>query len=182
MNQRIVVAALLISAWVFTARVDAQPGTPTRPGAPLVIPPGQEALVATMMGVPPALASRCRLDHASVDHTFMTAYYRCDAVASVVTIEARQLSDAPAAALRTERFALVPGAGVPPELFSAVTRQVRADESRWRWVSLMPTRDADARARGPSPDARASWARRIGLGVVVVALLVALRRSFRRPA
>lgn len=180
MNQSIGVAALLVSAWMFAPRVDAQPDAAARPGAPLVIPPGQEALVAGMMAVPAALASRCRLDHASLDRTLVTAYYRCDAGASLVTIEARQRSDAPAAALHTEQFALLPGPGVPPELFSAVTQQVRADESRWRWVRLTPEREAAARARRPAPDTRAAWSRRVGLGVAVVAAAVGLRRLLRR--
>src|SRR5262249_21800405 len=79
-----------------------------------VIPPGQESLIADMLGVHTALPGPCRFTGASVDHNRVVGRYVCDPDARAVTIELRHRSDASIFATHTSQFALVETSGNAP--------------------------------------------------------------------
>lgn len=107
------------------------------PGAALagrwVIPPGQEALAARILGG--ELPGGCRFAGATIARTAVQARYTC--ADGERRLELRHPSDAPPGAVRAEQLALVaPEEGAPPAaLMEALRERLRAEEAGWRWVA-----------------------------------------------
>src|SRR5882724_10637410 len=82
------------------------------------IPAGQENVLGTLLGRGIDLPGGCRLASGGVEPTGVTAEYHCRDGA--VVLELRHPDDAPLAALRTKRFAIVPRGAVPSDLTEAL--------------------------------------------------------------
>src|SRR5689334_15319681 len=74
-----------------------------------VIPPGNEKLIAEMLGDGAQLPGSCTFHGAALDRTFVSAKYICGGKPEVI-VELRHPSDAPAGSRQTKEFALVPKA------------------------------------------------------------------------
>jgi hypothetical protein len=117
---------------ILVARTAAA-GAETQERVDRVIPPGQEELLAEMLGRGMALPGGCRFDGADADGAIVTARYACDAGRAV--IELRPPGDAPTA-LRTQQFTIVVrGRSVPAGLSEAVAELIRAREARLEWTT-----------------------------------------------
>jgi hypothetical protein len=100
-----------------------------------VIPPGQEALLETMLGLGVTLPGNCQFTNGNAQGVTVTAEYVC-AQGSVV-LELRFPDDAPSAAPRTEQFAIVVRSGsAPAELVDALASRIRAHEAGFHWKEL----------------------------------------------
>ncbi len=142
-----------------------------------LIRPGQEDLVARMLGRGELLPGSCRLAEGLVDHTFVSATYACGE--GRVGVRLVHPSRAPADALLTDDFAVVPGEGSPPAgLFQAIADRVRRDESGFEWL-------LEARRETPSvPEPPGLWpygydlpvlkSRQVLLGIVAGAVILLL--------
>lgn len=98
------------------------------------LPPGQEELIAAMLGRGAALPGGCRWEGASIDGDRVSARYRCDGGEATLTLlHARA---AAAGALRLGNTALVPGPGAPTELVRAVAGRVGEREAQLRWMTV----------------------------------------------
>lgn len=135
-----------------------------------VIPPGQEEALANMLGRGAQLPGDCAFASGQVERTSVIATYRC--AAGEVVIDLRHPSHAPAAAPRTERFALVArGAPAPEGLRDALLQRIREQESGVEWKQVGAPAAADS-GRRLLPLA--------GGALVVVALLLLARRLLSR--
>ncbi len=100
------------------------------------IPPGQEALVATMLGSRATFPAGCRLTGAEIRATAIRARYACDAGRSP-TLELRDVEGSPEGSLRAGPFAITtPDGPAPDGLTDAVAALVRANAGAWRWQTL----------------------------------------------
>jgi hypothetical protein len=100
-----------------------------------VIPPGQEEVLAAMLGKGAALPDNCKLASADVDHTAIKATYTCPG--GEVVFQLTHPSAAPAGAKHTDRFAITLLSGTPPAaLQPALEALIRAKESAFKWKSL----------------------------------------------
>ncbi|MFO0755167.1 MAG: hypothetical protein U0359_01645 [Byssovorax sp.] len=97
-----------------------------------VIAPGNEKLIAEMLGTGESLPGGCKLASASIDRTQVVAHYDCG---RDVVVELHHPSDAKSAPSRTSRFALVPKGDPPADLMSALAERIKAREERFRWIS-----------------------------------------------
>jgi hypothetical protein len=143
----------------------------TRTAVAARVPPGQEALVAEMLGAGATLASGCRLDGASIGEARIDARYRCagSGATSTVTLLPPETS-APTGARRTERFLIL--ADPPAGLLDDVEARVRAREAAWIWdVEAEHVPAANPIARRSRVIAR-PWPRSM-VAVVVAAVLFA---------
>ena len=148
-------------------------------GSEVVISPGQEELLAEMLGRGAILPGPCAFTGGQVDRAVVKSTYKCPA--GEVVFELLHPSTAPATATRTSRFAIVLRSGSPPPgLMDALESRLRARESDFKWTS-------------PSPAPPPSWLRRNGsaiawLAAVAVLAVVGLRwvlpciAQWRRPA
>lgn len=104
-----------------------------RGAADAVIAPGQEDLLAEMAGRGEVLARTCSFAGGQVESTMARVAYRCGQ--AHVIVELRHVSQAPARAIRTERFSISAGGGdVPAELLAAIAARVRARERSFVWA------------------------------------------------
>ncbi|MBI5477763.1 MAG: hypothetical protein HY906_02840 [Deltaproteobacteria bacterium] len=102
-----------------------------------VIPPGQEALLAEMLGREAALPDGCRWARASIDLSVATSHYLCGSPARAVSLILRHQQAPVAAGVATRHFVIGRGEGSPPDaLLAAVAERVRANEGRWRWAKV----------------------------------------------
>ncbi|MDX2167113.1 MAG: hypothetical protein SF182_08625, partial [Deltaproteobacteria bacterium] len=102
-----------------------------------VIPAGQEALLADMLGRGAALPGQCRFVAGGVVSVAATARYDC--ATGAVEIELRHPDDAPAGAPRSARFALIVRQGeAPPALLEALGARLRAGEAGFVWIETAP--------------------------------------------
>jgi hypothetical protein len=98
------------------------------------IPPGQEHLLIDMLGTGAALPGDCELASGVADFITIKATYTC--AAGDVVIHLVHPDKAPAAAVKTERFALsVHSGSPPPKLTETVATFVRAREGDFEWTS-----------------------------------------------
>lgn len=149
-------AALLLCAFLSAAAAQAAPA-----GEP-VIPPGQEEVLAEILGQGKAFPAGCTLTGGRIDPTAVTGEFECPG--GGVTLELRHPSRAPENSVRTERFAIVVRGGSPPAAFSdAFESWVRSHESAFEWKQLPPT--PSPRPSLPSPQEtsapRSSWPDRL---------------------
>src|SRR5947208_3265485 len=77
-----------------------------------VIPPGQEELLADMLGRGATLPGQCSFANGGVERTTVKAAYTCPG--GEVVFELHHPSKAPAGATQTARFAVTVRAGSPP--------------------------------------------------------------------
>jgi hypothetical protein len=131
-----------------------------------VIQPGQEELLATMLGKGEKLPGECVFTAGRIEHTFVRGTYTCPG--GEVVIELVHPSKAPASAQETEHFAIVVASGSPPsDLAPALEGRIRAREGDFKWFWLEPPRRARSRVAVAAA----------GLAVVIlVAVLWLLRR------
>jgi hypothetical protein len=132
----ICVGGALLSA--VTAQGDATPeAVPVIETA--VVPPGQDALFAAMLGRGAALPDDCTFRTGQIERSVVRGEYDCRGGA--VVLELRHPSEAPTSARQTEKFALVPVRGTPPAaLLAGVEERVRQREGTFDWlVPKVPT-------------------------------------------
>ena len=142
---------------------------PTPGPAALVIPPGEETLLAEMLGTGQELAGGCKFTDGNVQSAVVQATYVC--ADGKVVLDLRHPDTAPADAVRTGKFALTIVSGTAPAGFmDALVARIRAREGEFGWKEV--GRDGGIRMGRTLP---------IGIGVVVLALVVwAVRRARRR--
>jgi len=134
-----------------------------------VVPPGQEEVLAQILGRDSELPGACRFDRAAADGPLVTAEYAC-ADGSVI-VELRHPDGAPPDALRTERFAIAVRSGpAPPNFIMALGAIVRAHEQRFAW----------ARSSATPPVAGAPIAVALGAAAIVLVALAFEYFSGRR--
>jgi hypothetical protein len=145
-----------------------------------VIGPGQEPLLADMLGKGISLPGGCAWAGAGVEQTRVVSSYTC--AGGSVEIELHHPTDAPPDAVRTLRFALQirPAAPPPPGLVDALAARIRAAESAfvWRGGSDDLARRADPEA--PLVQQRAPVLRGVGVALAVAAITAALMRWIYR--
>jgi tetratricopeptide (TPR) repeat protein len=99
-----------------------------------VIPPGNEALVADVLGARP-LPADCALGDVSIDRTQVSASWTCAGKPAHLTLVHPGDRQAEGAAAKTAQFALVASPGTPSALVDEMARRLKAREGEWRWVS-----------------------------------------------
>jgi hypothetical protein len=141
-----------------------------------LIPPGQDELLAAMLGSDAVLPGGCRFVDGSAQGSMVAAEYACGD--GTVTLEWRHPDDAPAGALRTERFAIVPRAGAPPPgLLEALAALTRAREEEFHWKERIEPRSTSPRLLGVVAIAVAVAA----IAIVGLALQFVVRRVLPTP-
>jgi hypothetical protein len=137
-----------------------------------VILPGQDDLVADIVGRGETFPGECRFSGGQVDRSLIRATYKCSG--GEVVFELLHPSTAPAGATTTAQFALVLRSGAPPPGFTdALVSRVRSREGAFQWKWLGPT-------HGGSP---ASTLLIVAVGVLALVVLiwaVRARASARR--
>lgn len=129
------------------------------------IPPGQEELLAAMLGKGAALASGCKLTDGAIEHTLVRATYACPG--GEVVLQAGHPSVAKGALVTTAHFALTTLSGTPPAaLPGELSALIKAREAEFVWQ--MPP------ARG------APWARIAAIAAALLAIAAGLGLSWRR--
>ena len=102
-----------------------------------VVPPGQEELIADMLGRGTQLPGDCRWTGGDAAGPRIRATYACGG--SEVVLELQHLEDTPGGAARTDQFAVVvTGGSPPPGLVDALVARIRQRESGFHWLSLAP--------------------------------------------
>ncbi len=126
----------------------AQTPLPTlQAGYAAVVPPGQEDLLAQMLGLGAALPAECRFTDGDANGPIIRGDYVCGA--NQATFELHYPSDAPASAPRTAKFALVVHSGTPPpELTDALLSLIRSKEGPFEWKVMELPRPAPIAALG----------------------------------
>jgi hypothetical protein len=134
------IACLLWAAWL--ARGETVAGSAPAGATEPVIVAGQDAAIAAMLGQGTILPGDCRLAGGGIDRGIVTARYAC--ATGPVAIELRHASAAPAAVVRTERFAILPRSGDLPDGFVAgLATVVRDREAAVVWRDVGVHADAD---------------------------------------
>jgi hypothetical protein len=127
-------------------------------GTDFAIPPGQEELLADMLGRGVQLPGECTWTGGSVDADVVRSSYQC--AGGPLRFELRRAADAPADAPRVGRFGVVAIEGsAPPDFMAALLARIGAREREVGWKSTV---------RGPSWPIPPGWM----LLIVTVVLLV----------
>lgn len=107
---------------------------PATPGSPM-IPPGQEDLIAAMLGKGVTLAG-CTLSAGEVIYTTIKATYACPGGEAV--FEFSHPSTASREAIQTGQFAIMLKSGSPPRsLADALVSLIRSQEEAFEWEDLV---------------------------------------------
>ena len=115
------------------APADGEGSEPVEPMA--VVPPGQEALLADMLGRGAELPGQCKFAGAQADRTLIRSRYACPG--GEVVFELSHPSAAAPGATETAEFALALRGGTAPDgLVDALVARIRAREGdyEWKWV------------------------------------------------
>lgn len=100
----------------------------------IVVPPGQDAVMAAMLGLGAALPGNCGLLDGKANGGYVRAVYACPTGHVVLGLTHPSL--APAGAIFTDRFGIVLQDGAPSdELVGAVVWLVRSNEGHFSWAS-----------------------------------------------
>jgi hypothetical protein len=111
-----------------------------------VVPPGQEELLADMLGRGETLPGQCRFGSGQVSGQVVLGTYTCPG--GEVVVELRHPSTAATDNPRTERFAVAVRSGTAPaELTTALVERIRAREGDFEWVSRSQPAPAAASGR-----------------------------------
>ena len=122
-----IVLCALLFAPVFAAEDEAS--APDSPG----IPPGQEELLGTMLGVGATLPGDCKLASAEVQYAIVNATYSCPGGGAVFQLV--HPSMAPATAIQTASFAITLQSGSPPRsLTDKLVSLLRSREDSFEWT------------------------------------------------
>lgn len=141
--RRVALAAALCT--LLAAPVVAQDAGESPAGDP-AIPPGEEELIAGMLGRGVAL-NDCRLVSGGVEYTIIKATYECPG--GRVTLQLDHPRNATPTSLQTGQFAVTVQEGAPPPGFEdTLVGLIRAQERdfQWNWPQ------ADAAADGDTAD------------------------------
>lgn len=135
-TSRFVSSALAAVAVVLAAApLAAQPderNTPPAEELQHVIPPGQEPLLADLLGSGQELPGGCKFADGQIDRSTIVATYDCGG--GQVVLEVHHPEEASSGAVRSERFALAVRSGTPPQgLLDAILARVRAREKEFEW-------------------------------------------------
>jgi hypothetical protein len=99
-----------------------------------VIAPGQEQLLAEMLGRGEALPGSCTFSNGQVESALVRGTYQC--AGGEVVVELRHPSWEQGAVATTERFAIsVPSGSPPAGLVEALASRIRQREARFLWKS-----------------------------------------------
>ena len=124
-------SATLVCAILFSPALAAEP-PPVSPDP--MIPPGQEELLADMLGRG-ATPAGCTLTGAAIEYSIIKATYACSGGEAV--FELRHPSSAAASAIQTAQFAITLLSGSPPHsLADALVSLIRAREDAFEWEWL----------------------------------------------
>jgi len=113
-----------------------------------VVPPGQEDLVAEMLGRGEELAG-CRLVQVDMHPSAIEGTYRCREVHDGVMLVLAYPSTDPGATFSTLKFAVTTHGPAPAGLLDALRRRILQHEAGWSWLSAndsLPAAATDARA------------------------------------
>ena len=114
-----------------------------------VIPPGEEQLIASMLGTGMGL-QYCSLISGGVEYAVIKASYNC--LGGEVRVELAHPRNATATSRRTGQFAITVQSGSPtPGFEDALASLVRSQEGNFQWS--LPQREAPAEDDGPDDDA-----------------------------
>lgn len=128
--------ALLLLAGPVAARGEAEAPAPAE-SAPFqyVIPPGQEELLADMLGRGQTLPGGCTFTNGQIEKTAVVGTYTCSG--GEVVAELQHPSLAPADAPHTATFALVVRKGaLPADLSAALLERIGAREGGFQWKEV----------------------------------------------
>jgi hypothetical protein len=176
--RRLVRRALPAVAWLvlLVAPAMAAPGH--------VVPPGQEDLVAGMLGRG-ELLDGCRLIEVDMQPEAVVGTYRCEGSGDPIAVVLGHPSSGHGAAFTTAKFAVSVRGPAPTGLLDALRSRITEREAAWPWL------ETGGAGRSPSADVQAEGGGRIWLppaasGVamllVVAAGLVRARRvATRKP-
>ncbi len=132
-------ATLLCALLFASALAAAEPAASPNP----MIPPGQEDLLAEMLGRGVTLAG-CNLTGAGVEYTIVEATYACPEGEAVFDLA--HPSTASPSAIQTAQFAITLQSGSPPHsLADALVSSIRAREDafEWEWLPSKEAKPAD---------------------------------------
>ncbi|MCK6557204.1 hypothetical protein L6Q96_21900 [Candidatus Binatia bacterium] len=148
MTRRRRVLAVVYGGIVCTAlAIPGLVGTAAAASAP-VIAPGQEELLAAMVGKGAALPEGCKLTGGDVEYHTVKATYAC--LGGEVVFELTHPAKAARSATLTERFALQVRSGSPPAgLAAAIEQLIRAREAGFEWT-MLEVKPEPASARWPA--------------------------------
>jgi hypothetical protein len=153
-------------------QTEANPPAPAAGDAGEVIPPGQEALLAQMLGQGATLPGECRFTGGEANGPLVRSTYTC--ANGEVVFELRHPSDASTAAARTAKFALIVRSGSPPPgLIDAVVSLIRSHEATFEWNEIHPPSRRPSLGRILLPGAGL-------LGIAALGWALRRRRSARR--
>lgn len=125
-----------------------------------VIAPGQEEMLAAMVGKGAQLPGDCKLTGGEVAYDTVKATYACPG--GEVVLELTHPTKAGSGATRTERFALQVRSGSPPPgLPAAIETLIRAREGTFEWTMLEVKPEASS----------TTWASGAGATLVAVTIL-----------
>ncbi len=138
-----------------------------------VIPPGQEDLLARLLGLRAELPGKCTFTNGEVQHTTVQVTYDC--LGGAVVFRLVHPSKAPSGAIESTKFALIEESGTPPPgLATALVERLQKGESEFEWLWI----GRDEEIATP----------RALVGLIAAAVLIAgalfwlLRRAARRRA
>lgn len=157
-------AAVVLAAGPLAAQPEER-NTPPSEDIQHVIPPGQEPLLADLLGSGQALPGSCKFADGQIDRSTIVATYDC--AGGQVVLEVRHPAEAPSDALRSERFALSVRTGTPPQgLNDAILARIRTREGEFEWKTVGAPGASGLRRLAPIA----------GAALLVAALLVWLLR------
>ncbi len=107
----------------------------TAPARAQIIPPGQEPLIAAMLGKGAPLPTGCSFAGGQVDHGVVRATYQCPYGKVLIQLSHRDAGSSQA--IRTTRFAVTVVEGSPhDDLLAAIAALIRSQESEFEWSML----------------------------------------------
>lgn len=141
-----------------------------------LIRPGQEDIVARMLGRGEVLPGGCRFTRGQIERAVVDVTYACDA--GEVPLQMIHPSKAPDDAPRTREFAVVVEGSPPPGFVAALVEQVRRHESAFEWLlEAGPETSSIGASSGPPPHgylpvltSRQVLARLVAGGVILLLL------------
>jgi hypothetical protein len=146
------IATLFLAVAFSTARAQEE-GEPGR-GYEAVVPPGQDELLATMLGRETTLPGHCRFNGGRADGPLVQVKYACPA--GEVVVDLVHPSVAPDESQVTERFALTLRSGKPPTgLTDSLFWLIRSKESQfeWSWNAVDEAPEAEGTGDDSEPEA-----------------------------
>jgi hypothetical protein len=124
--------------------------SPARAGTAHAIPPGQDRLVAEMLGRDQAVGP-CRLVVVDMSPATIEASYGCRGDGGLVDVVLEYPSSEQGAAFITREFAVRARGAPPPELLDALHRRIAEREGEWRWADVGVDRFVEPNVSRPQP-------------------------------